>query len=475
MIHNGYQANGRNGHANGRTNGRTLPSAFGLDRLPPSNLEAERSVLGSCLIDCRMIDEVLAIGLQHDDFFRAVHGEIWLAMLALHQSGDVVDAVTLADHLEHHGQFDKLGGDELLDELIQSVPHAANAVYYAQIVREKAVGRQLIEACTEIIRECYSNQYTASDLVCAAQERILGLSNRDAGGETISYAALMDEVMVRMRLRQDDGVLGMSCGFPDIDDMTCGFRPGELSILAARPGMGKTSLALDFGENVSRSGQSVLFFSIEMGRESLGDRVITGEANVDSDRFRKAWLLQETEKRRLFQAALGLSKLPIQIDFAPSRTIAEIAAAARRHHRRHGLGLLIVDYVQLIKGKREDNDNREQIVADISRNLKALARSMSIPVLALAQLNREVEKRADKTPMLSDLRESGSIEQDADVVFLLYRPEYYNENDKPGVAEVIVAKNRNGRTGMVPLAFVSHCTRFDSLTNRQEVADAPSF
>lgn len=440
------------------------------DRPVPHNLEAERSVLGSCLLDPKVIDDVVVAGLSPDDFFRSTYAEIFRAITAMNGAGDDVDAVTLADHLIRRGTFEKLGGDEMLREIVEAVPHAANACYYAGIVRERAAGRRIIEVCTDLLRRCYSNQFTASDLVCEAQDRVLALAEREAGDSAISYTDLMGEVMARMAVREQDQTTGISCGFPDIDAVTCGFRPGELTILAARPGMGKTSMALDLAQNVARGGQQALVFSIEMGREALGDRILTGDALVDSDRFRAAWAMNDAEKRRIYQAANNLSQLPVHVDFSPARSVPQIAAVARRHQRRHGLGLVVVDYIQLVKGTRQDGAPREQVVAEISGGLKHLARSLSVPVMALAQLNREVEKRSDKTPMLSDLRESGAIEQDADVVFLLYRPEYYDANDRPGTAELIVAKNRNGRTGTVTLAFQAQYTRFDSIARVDDAA-----
>lgn len=440
-------------------NGHAVPVA---DRLPPQNLEAERKTLGCCLHDSRVIDDILAAGLRPDDFARAVHGEVWRAMVAMHSRGDSVDAMMLGDYLEREGTLEKFGGNDLLAELCESVAHAANANYYAGIVREKAVGRRLIETCTDLIRTCYSNQYTASDLICEAQEKILAMGERDGGVETVSYRALVEETMARMTVREEGDMVGLSTGFPDLDRITGGFRPGELWILAARPSMGKSALALDLVENVAGLGTTTLFFSVEMGRDAVGDRVVSNEAGVSGDRFQRPWQLDQRERQRIIAAAAKLQGLPVEIDFSPVRTVAAIGAVARRLQRRHGLSMLAVDYLQLLTGVREENGNREQEVARLSKDLKALARSMAVPVLTLAQLNREVEKRADKTPVLSDLRESGSLEQDADVVLLLHRPEYYRAGDRPGVAELIVAKNRNGRTGIVPLTFEASCTRFTS-------------
>jgi replicative DNA helicase len=454
-------------HANGNTSrgGYANAPAFGGDRLPPQNLEAEQSVLGSCLIDGSAIDDVIASGLMDDDFFRAAYGQAWLEIAEMRRAGDEVDPVTFAAHLERKGLFGKLGGNEMIRQLVESVPHAANAVYYAGIVREKAAGRRLIEACTAIIGRCYSGEYTAPDLVCEAQEVILALGDRDAGEDTTSYAVLVEETMARMALRDRGEMLGIPSGFPDLDVMTGGFRRSELTILAARPGMGKTSLALDMAENVAAEGQIVLFFSVEMGRESLGDRIVTNDAGVNNELFQRPWTLKDPDKQRIYQSAARLRSLPIEIDFQPSRTTAQIGAVARRLQRRRGLGLLVVDYLQLVKGVRDKNDSREQEVARISRDLKALSRSLAIPVLALAQLNRNLEGRGNKAPILSDLRESGSLEQDADIVMMLHRPEYYDAEDKPGQAELYVAKNRNGRTGVVPLTFVAESTRFESFAH----------
>lgn len=428
------------------------------DKRPPYNLEAERSALGSMLLDNECIDEI-RVELAPRDFFRSTYQEYCEAIYHLHDAGVPVDGVTLADHLIRLGRYHELGGDETLTEIIDAVPHAANARYYAGIVREKAVSRRLLDAATGILCDCYAAEKTASDLLCDAEQAVFAIGEEQAG-DVEHVDTLVGEEMARFGLRSEGELQGLPSGFADLDAMTCGFRPGELTICAARPSQGKTALAMDAACSIAASGPRPLFVSLEMGRQALMARLVSSRAGVDSYRYQRPWTLQAEEKRRVNEAAAWLEGLPLTFDFSPFRSVAQIAANTRRVKRQHGLGLVVIDYLSLIDGQQGRGENRQEVVARISRGLKAMARSVDVPVLCLCQLNRESEKRADKRPILSDLRESGQIEADADVVLLLHRPEYYDPNDRPGVAELIVAKNRNGATGDVRLAFDKHCTRF---------------
>ena len=440
------------------------------DRMPPMNLEAERGVLGSVLLQADVLDEVAAI-LQPEDFYRDSHQVAYRAMLGLYDQGTAIDANTLADELTRRDEFAKIGGDEALREFVDSVPHAANAKYYAQIVRERSVGRKLLEASTETARDIHSNLFTASELVCAAEERVFAISERHVTGQTCEACDTVGETMARMAIREGGDMLGTPCGYQDIDDLTSGFKGGEVTVLAARPGMGKTALAMDVAVNVATAGVGVMFVSIEMGKEALGDRLVSSQARINSYTFQRPWLLKPDEKRRIHDAANRIERLPVEFDFSAARTVTQIGACARRMKRRRGLGLVAIDYMQLVECHEDKGRSRQDEVTEISRAVKVMARNLGVPVLILSQLNRKCEERPDKRPMLADLRESGSIEQDADVVLLLYRGEYYDANDSPGIAEIIVAKNRNGATGTIKLAFVKSVTRFDSLARADERID----
>lgn len=437
------------------------------DRLPPHNLDAERMVLSACLLDAQAIDDVLLV-LKDGDFYREAHGLAYGAIRALREDGREVDAVTLADELARRGQFERIGGDDFLAEIAGAAPHAANARYHADIVRQKAVTRGLVALSTDTIREAYSGLWASDQLVESAERRLFALRDAEARDSSSTTEELVGDALTRIRAREEaDGAsegLGVPSGFADLDQFIDRLKPEEMTVLAARPSQGKTALAMQIAVNAALdSGVRCLVVSLEMGRQALADRMLANHAPLDGAKIVRPWTMTFAEKHRLAKAAAELSGAPIVVDDAPTRTVGQIAAMGRRMKRRGGLGLIVVDYLQLIDDERGRGESRHEGVARISRRLKATARELGVPVLALSQLNRQSEQREGLRPRLADLRESGQIEQDADAVLLLHRPDFYDPNDQPGIAEVIVAKNRNGPTGATRLVFLKSFTRFESL------------
>jgi replicative DNA helicase len=456
--------------ANGNGHSRADVPATLTDRLPPQNLEAERGVLGGVLLDNDVLHEVVGL-LRVEDFYRDSHQVLYRAIRDLYDRGHAVDSITLSEELTKRGEFAKAGGAEGLAEVLGSVPHAANAKFYAEIVRQKAIVRELIEAANEVLREGYANTHSAADLLEMAEQRVFQIAEDGVTGETVELSDVMTQAMDRIVARSEHrhAVTGVGTGFYELDDMTCGFQAGQLIILAARPSMGKTALALNVCEHVAiDQGRAVLFVSLEMGALELAERLLCARAKVDGHKLRTGNLGQR-EMVVLGEGYNELSHAPMFIDDTPTRNMLQITANARRLKLRRELGLVVVDYIQLVDAE-ESRDSRQEQIAKISRRLKALARDLKVPVIALSQLNRAVETREDRRPRMADLRESGAIEQDADMVLLLHRPEYYDPNDQPGIAELIVAKNRSGATGTIKLTFLKNLTRFENLA---AVADGP--
>jgi len=436
-------------------------------RLPPQNIEAEICTLGSMLLDNTKIDEVAAL-VRPSDFFREAHGSLFRKIVEVHGSGSPVDGLILSEHLARAGDLERIGGDEVIWKLLEDTPHAANAEFYARIVRQKAVARGLIEQSETTVRECYSNLFTADQLVEQAEVRVFAVGEAEATGDTVDVAEAVDEANALIDRRIGGEVTGVSSGLLDLDDALGGFQPGTLTIIAARPSMGKTALALNIADHAAvNCGVVPLFVSLEMGRAELALRMIQSRAEVDGYRLRNAHLLTGEERGRLHLASMALREKSFPIDESPARSVAQIAANARRLKARRGIGLLVVDYLQLVEGQ---GASRQEQVASISRRLKQLSKELDLPVIALSQVNRSAEGREDHRPRMADLRESGAIEQDADVVILLHRPDYYDPDDEPGTAEAIVAKNRNGAVGTVGLVFRRHLARFENLSRGQEPA-----
>ncbi|GAW93716.1 replicative DNA helicase [Calderihabitans maritimus] len=439
-----------------------------VEKVPPHSLDAEQSVLGSLLIEPQAVYSVMEI-LRPDDFYREAHKIIYEVILALTDRGEPVDLVMVTEELRRRGSLEKVGGASYIAGLSSAVPTAANVEYYARIVAEKALFRKLINAATQIAQKGYEESDDAFQLLDWAEQLIFEIAqqqNRE-GFKTIKEV-LMETFERLERLSQQKGeVIGIPT-FKDLDRLLSGLQKGDLIICAARPGMGKTSFCLNIAQNVAIKHKiPVAIFSLEMSKEQLVQRMISAEAMIDQHKLRTGYLSQE-DWSRLVAAVGPLSEAPIYIDDTPAMNVLELRAKSRRLKAEHSLGLIVVDYLQLLQAHRR-TDSRQQEIAQISRALKALAREMEVPVLTLSQLNRGVEQRQDKRPIMADLLESGAIEADADVVLFLFRPEYYNpDTDKKGIAEVIVAKHRNGPTGTVELGFLSQYTKFVDLA-REEV------
>jgi replicative DNA helicase len=432
--------------------------------VPPQNLEAEESVLGAMMLSPGAIGAVSEL-LDAGDFYRESHAKIYRAALALYAKGEPVDAITLTDELEERSELDDVGGRVRLHELAALVPATANAAHYARIVRETSTLRGLIRAGGEIARLGWERPGEAGDLVDRAEQIVFDLSQQRVSGELDHIDALLKDSFERITALYEAGVdiTGTPSGFRDLDRITSGFQPGNLIILAARPSMGKSAFALCMAANIAvRHNQPVGIFSLEMSKAEVTQRLMCSEAKVESQRLRTGKLSPD-DWPRLTAACDKLAKADIYVDDTGSINMMEIRSKARRLKARHpNLGLLIVDYLQLMSSASAEN--RVQEVSQISRSLKILARDLEVPIIALSQLSRAVEQRTDKRPILSDLRESGSIEQDADLVAFIYRDEYYNdESDQQGLAEVIVAKHRNGPTDALKLSFLKRYAKFADL------------
>jgi replicative DNA helicase len=435
--------------------------------VPPQNLDAEESVLGAMMLAPGAIAAVSEV-LEHDGraFYRESHARIYRAGLALYAKGEPVDAITLVDELDERGELDSVGGREKIHELAALVPASANARHYAQIVRENAILRGLIRAGGEIARLGWERPGEATELVDQAEQILFDLSQERASGEFSHIEQLLKESFERITALYELGadVTGVPSGFRDLDRLTSGFQEGNLIIVAARPGMGKSALGLGIAANVAvRHARPVALFTLEMSKAEVTQRLMCSEAKVELHRLRTGRLASE-DWPRLTTACDKLAKAPIYVDDTGSITMLDIRSKVRRLKSKHPeLGLIVVDYLQLMTSGTSA-ENRVQEVSQISRALKILARDIDIPVLAMSQLSRAVEQRHDKRPILSDLRESGSLEQDADIVCFIYRDDYYNEDSPdPGVAEVIVGKHRNGPTDKVKLSFISQYAKFADL------------
>ncbi len=441
-----------------------------LDRLPPHNLDAEKGVLGSLLLDPQMADDV-ALVVRPDDFYAEANQKLLAHLLAMHDEGGRIDTTLLLERLGAAGDLELIGGAAYLAEVVHSVPHAANAVYYAEIVRDKATLRALIHASTEILRDAFEPSLEPREMVGRAEEMIFAVHDQRSTDQIINAHDLMVEAFDRIdaRMKGTAGV-GVPTGFTDLDNLTGGLHDSELVVLASRPSMGKTALATNIAEYVTaKSNVPTLFVSLEMARLELAQRMLCSQGRIDAGKFRSGFLSGD-DRKKLVEASAALSTAPLFVDDSPFRTCTEIAASARRLRRKQNLGLVVIDYLQLIQPD-DPRDQRQEQVAKMARRLKGLARELKIPVLCLAQLNRQVEAgKEGHRPRLSHLRESGAIEQDADVVMFIHREEYYYTREEAmdkgiaGQADVIVAKQRNGPTGDVKLAWFDKHTRFENFS-----------
>ena len=439
-------------------------------RSAPWSNDAEQAVLGAMLLDQ---DAALrgAQLLTDEMLYREAHRRLFRAMVALTERRTVIDHITLRDELTRRGELEAIGGYDYIAELADVVPTAANLEYHARIVRERAILRRLIETATGIITEAYDGHTTATELLDLAESRIFQVSQQRRDEGFTRLKEMLWPTMERIETLQKSGksITGVPSGFTDLDNMTSGFQSGELSIVAARPSMGKTALVLNVATHAAVEGFGVAIFSLEMSKEALVQRMLTAEARVDSQLVRRG-MLRDFDYTKLARAAGVLQSCPMWIDDTPALTLLEMRSKARRLKAESDIGMIVVDYLQLMRSP-EYADNRVQEISDISRSLKGLAKELHIPVVALSQLSRASEQRGgERKPILSDLRDSGAIEQDADLVIFIHRPEYYDREDesKRGVAEIMLAKHRNGPTGDIHLRFNREYTRFDNLTQRED-------
>jgi replicative DNA helicase len=440
-----------------------------MDRQPPFDLQAEIGVLGSIILLPDVLDDVVML-VRPDDFYDDAHRKLFMHMVALHEAGKKIDDTLLVNRLKAADEYELIGGAAYLSKIVNAVPNAAHANYYAEIVREKSTFRSLIYAATEILRDAYDESHEASHLLSQSEQKIFSILDNRSDSAVQSIRDVVLDAMERLdaRMAGTHAAGGCDYGYRDLDSKTAGMHQGELVILAARPSMGKTAFAMNVAENVAlNQNVPVLFVSLEMSSLELADRLLCSVAKVNGHRLRNGTVSQD-DRLKIVDKAEVLSRAPLFVDDSPSRTVTEISAAARRIKRRHGsLGLIVIDYLQLIEPDNPKDPRQEQ-VAKIARRLKGMAREMKVPVMCLAQLNRQTEAGKDNIPRLSHLRESGAIEQDADVVLFVHREEYYHRGEErdqhAGEAQIIIAKQRNGPVGDINLEWLRDFTRFQDPT-----------
>jgi len=439
-------------------------------KIPPQNLDAEMSLLGAVLIDEETLADISEHVKKHD-FYDKRHGLIYDAMMRLYEKHKPVDLLTLTEELKKKNDIETIGGSAYLTELTNYVPTAAHAEAYAELVQQKAIRRRLIKASAEISEMGFDEETSTEQLLEAAEAELFAVSDQSLKQDLVSIESILTESFDRMEeLHRNKGQLrGVRTGYRDLDNMTAGLQRSDLIILAARPAMGKTTLVTNLAYNVATiAKQPVLFFSLEMSKEQLVDRMLADASGVDSWNIRTG-NLSDDDFSKLSDAMGEMAEAPIFIDDTPGVSVLEMRTKARRAAHEQPLGLIIIDYLQLMQGSGRDNGNRVQEVSEISRGLKLLARELNVPVIALSQLSRSVESRSPQIPMLSDLRESGSIEQDADIVMFIYREEYYNpDTDRKQITDLIIAKHRNGPVGKIELFFHPERLRFMSLDRTHE-------
>jgi len=445
-----------------------LPGEVALEKALPHSLDAERTVLGAILIDNESFHNASEI-LKQEDFYRQAHQKIFARMESLSTRGQGIDLVTLKEELARAGELESSGGIAYLTSLVDGVPRATNVPYYSRIVKEKSVLRSLISSANQIIQSCFDEPEDTQSVLDQAEKTIFEIAEGSirTGFEPVSDIVRNTFQSIDELSERKEMVTGVPTGFEKFEELTSGLQASDLIIVAARPAMGKTSFCLNIAQHAGLAGRSVGVFSLEMSKEQLVLRMLCSEARVDMHRLRSGFI-SEKDWSKLIQAVSKLSSARIFIDDSPALSVLEMRAKARRLKLEHGLDLLIVDYLQLMQG-RGRFENRNQEIASISRSLKGLAKELNIPVVALSQLSRAPEGRGDHRPQLSDLRESGALEQDADVVVFIYREEEYNETpENKGLAELIISKQRNGPTGVVRVAFIKEYTRFENLEWRQD-------
>ncbi len=446
-----------------------------LLKVPPHSLEAEQAVLASVLLNNDLMNDVVEI-LRPDDFYQGAHRTLFSAMVELYERGRAIDQLTLAEALSARGVANEVGGLSYLSELIHNVPTTANVAEYGRLVKEKAILRSMIAVAQQITNSAFQGVGEVDDFLDRTEQAIFAISEEKIKPSYYSMSEMSKEAMreIEKLYEKKEMITGVPSGFRDLDAMTAGFQKADMIVVAARPGMGKTALCLNIALNAAiRSRIPVGIFSLEMSRQQLALRMICSDARVDFKRLRTGYLAQD-EINRIVASVGRLSEAPIYTDDSGALTALELRAKARRLKKDKGIGMIVVDYLQLMRGatSRSGQDNRVQEISEISRSLKALAKELDIPVIAISQLNRGVESRTDKRPQMADLRESGAIEQDSDLILFIYREEMYKKEDVPeekkGIAEIIIGKQRNGPMGVVSLAFLSRYTRFEDLARDYE-------
>lgn len=439
------------------------PDNDSFERVPPQNLHAEQAALGGMMLNKDAIPDVLEV-LKPRDYYRPAHETVHGAIIALFSRGEPVDAISVCDELTKRGDLTRIGGPAYVHTLVDSAPTAANAGYYAEIVHERAVLRRLVEAGTRIAGMGYAAEGDVDEIVNAAQAEIYAVGEQRTEDECLPISAGMDNTIQNVADRQEHGedqLTGVATGLADLDSLTRGLQPGQMIVIAARPAVGKSTLAADFARYAAiKNRMPAAFFSLEMGREEIQQRILSAESKVALHHLRSGQMTDD-DWTRVARHLPEITEAPLFIDTSPNLTLMDVRAKARRLHQKHGLRLLVIDYMQLMNSGGKKAETRQLEVSDISRGLKLLAKELEIPVVALSQLNRGPEQRQDKKPQLSDLRESGSIEQDADMVILLHREDAYDkESKRAGEADLIVAKHRNGSTATITVAFQGHYCRF---------------
>lgn len=434
-----------------------------ITRIPPQNLEAEQAILGCMLIEKEAIATAEGL-LRAEDFYKDAHRKVFQVITNLYEKGEPIDLISVTEELRGKNQLEEVGGSIYITELANCVPTAAHVEYYAKLVQSKSILRNLITTATQIAALGYQGEEEVEVLLDQAEQMIFGIAQRSNNQSFAPIKSVLIDAFERLEqiYNTAGGITGVASGFNDLDYMTSGFQPSDLVIIAARPSMGKTAFCLNIAQNIAvKNKVPVAIFSLEMSKEQLAQRMLCAEARINGQRLRNGQL-QDSEWQVLSHALSRLSEAPIFIDDTPSISVMELRAKSRRIKAEHGLGMVIIDYLQLMQG-RNKIENRQQEISEISRSLKALARELQVPVIALSQLSRAVESRINKRPQLSDLRESGAIEQDADIVSFIYRDDYYNpESEKQNIAEIIIAKQRNGPVGTVELVFLKDLTRFEN-------------
>jgi replicative DNA helicase len=438
-------------------------------KVPPQSIEAEQSVLGAILLENEALIKAIEL-LQVDDFYRESHRQIYSAMIGLYEKNTPVDQITLTEHLKQKNKLAEVGGLSYVAELADRIPTAANIEYYAKIVRQKAILRNLIASATGIVAKATSGEENIEDILDFSEKTIFQISEQQIKPSYYPLKSILQSTFksIERLYEKKQLITGVPTGFADLDEKTSGFQPSDLIIIAGRPSMGKTAFCLNIAQHAATVEKvPTVVFSLEMSKEQLALRMLCSEARIDNHKLRSGHIA-ENEWGKLTMAAGRLSEASLFIDDTPGMSVFEMRAKARRLKAEHGLGMIIIDYMQLMSGSKTRSDSREQEISEISRSLKALAKELNVPVLALSQLNRRLEDRTDKKPQMSDLRESGAIEQDADVILFIYREEVYHRDSEEakGKAEVIIGKQRNGPIGDIPLTFINEYTRFETRSYR---------